>query len=96
MAYTGRFGQSEDFRREELIRKIEHSVESLTLQELEALYYDMSTKNCLNTSFPWGTFTVNVLGSLLIGLLVGFVSKGVLPPEMKLLLVTGFCGGFSD
>ena len=96
MAYTGRFGQSEDFRREELIRKIEHSVESLTLQELEALYYDMSTKNCLNTSLPWGTFTVNILGSLLIGLLVGFVSKGVLPPEMKLLLVTGFCGGFSD
>ena len=49
----------------------------------------------INTSFPWGTFTVNVLGSLLIGLLVGFVSKGVLSPEMKLLLVTGFCGGFT-
>ena len=45
MAYTERFGQSDDFRREELIRIIEHSVESLTLQELEALYYDMSTKN---------------------------------------------------
>ena len=41
MAYTGRFGQSDDFRREELIRIIEHSVENLTLQELEALYYDM-------------------------------------------------------
>jgi hypothetical protein len=38
MAYTGRFGQSDDFRREDLIRKIEHSVENLTLQELEALY----------------------------------------------------------
>ena len=37
MAYTGRFGQSEEYRREELIRKIEHSVENLTLQELEAL-----------------------------------------------------------
>ena len=49
----------------------------------------------INTSFPWGTFTVNVLGSLLIGLLVGFVSKGLLSPEMKLLLVTGFCGGFT-
>lgn len=48
MAYTGRFGQSDDFRREELIRKIEHSVENLTLQELEALYYDMSTKNYIN------------------------------------------------
>ena len=48
MAYTGRFGQSDDFRREELIRVIEHSVENLTLQELEALYYDMSTKNYIN------------------------------------------------
>jgi len=27
---------------------IEHSVENLTLQELEALYYDMSTKNYIN------------------------------------------------
>ena len=48
MAYTGRFGQTDDYRRDELIRKIEHSLESLTLQELEALYYDMSTKNYIN------------------------------------------------
>ena len=48
MAYIGRFGQSEEYRREELIRKIEFSVENLTLQELEALYYDMSTKNYIN------------------------------------------------
>ena len=48
MTYTGRFGQSEEYRREELIRKIEFSVENLTLQELEALYYDMSTKNYIN------------------------------------------------
>ena len=49
----------------------------------------------INTSFPWGTFAVNILGSLLIGLLVGLISKGVLSPEMKLLMVTGFCGGFT-
>ncbi len=49
----------------------------------------------VNSSWPWGTFVVNVMGSLLIGLLVGFVSKGVLSPDMKLLLVTGFCGGFT-
>jgi hypothetical protein len=48
MAYIGGFGQSDDFRREELLRIIEHSVETLTLQELEALYYDMSTKNYIN------------------------------------------------
>ena len=44
------FGQSDDYRRDELIRIIEHSVEKLTLQELEALYYDMSTKNYINES----------------------------------------------
>ena len=48
MAYTGRFEQSNEYRREELIRKIEHAVSNLTLQELEALYYDMSTKNYIN------------------------------------------------
>ena len=48
MSYTDRFGQSEEYRREELIRKIENSVEKLTLQELESLYYDMSTKNYIN------------------------------------------------
>jgi hypothetical protein len=51
MAYIGRFGQSEEYRREELIRVIEHSVEKLTLQELEALYYDMSTKNYINDQY---------------------------------------------
>ena len=48
MAYTERFRQSDDYRHEELIRIIEHSVEKLTLQELEALDYDMSTKNYFN------------------------------------------------
>ena len=42
------FGQSDDFRRDELIRIIEHSVEKLTLQELEALYYDMTTKSYIS------------------------------------------------
>ena len=46
-------------------------------------------------SWPWGTFIVNILGSLLIGFLLGLVSKGIVSPDMKLLLVTGFCGGFT-
>ncbi len=35
----------EEYRREELIRIIQHSTERLTLPELEALYYDMVTKD---------------------------------------------------
>lgn len=48
MAYINKFGQSDEYRRNELICIIEHSVEKLTLQELEALYYDMSTKSYIN------------------------------------------------
>ncbi len=48
MAYTDRFKQSDDDRREELVRRIERSLKTLTLQELESLYYDMSTKNYIN------------------------------------------------
>ncbi len=50
MSYLDSFTQSEEYRREELVRIIEHAVENLTLQELEALYYDMSTKNYINES----------------------------------------------
>lgn len=39
------FGQTSEWRRDELIRAIEHSVERLALPELEALYYDMVSKD---------------------------------------------------
>lgn len=46
--------------------------------------------------FPWGTFAVNLAGSLLIGILFGLAERGVsLSPQMKALLITGFCGGFT-
>ena len=48
MTYMNRFAQSDEGRRDELIRIIEHAVEKLTLQELEALYYDMATKSYIN------------------------------------------------
>lgn len=38
------FTQSDEYRRDELIRIIERTIEKLTLAELEALYYDMTTK----------------------------------------------------
>ena len=37
--------QNDESRREELIRMIEHSVQQLSLSELEALYYDMVAKD---------------------------------------------------
>ncbi len=51
---------------------------------------------CASVSFPLGTFTVNVLGCLIIGFLSGVsTSGGWLSPQAKLLLTTGFCGGFT-
>ncbi|MDO5482002.1 MAG: hypothetical protein Q4F47_03040 [Bacteroidaceae bacterium] len=51
MSYFDSLAQSEVYRREELIRAIERWVENLSLQELEALYYDMTSKNCINEDF---------------------------------------------
>ena len=46
-------------------------------------------------SFPWATFAVNIIGCLLIGLFTGIAASGHLPAQWKLVLVTGFCGGFT-
>lgn len=46
--------------------------------------------------FPWGTFTVNLIGSLFIGLIFGWVlQKSKLSGDLLLFLVVGFCGGFT-
>lgn len=48
------------------------------------------------TLFPWPTFIVNILGSFLIGLLFSFLSRNLITsPDLKLLLIAGFCGGFT-
>jgi fluoride exporter len=50
----------------------------------------------LGTSYPIGTFCINVLGSLLIGILAeGFALKANLPANMRLFLITGILGGFT-
>ncbi len=48
MHFDERITQSDDYRREELIRKIERSLQNLTLTELEALSYSMSTQTYAN------------------------------------------------
>ena len=47
-------------------------------------------------SIPVGTLAVNVLGSLLIGFLIGISEKSpVLTLELRMFLMVGFCGGFT-
>ncbi len=46
--------------------------------------------------FPFGTFAVNLLGCLVIGILYGLVEQNMLGNNnLKLLLITGLCGGFT-
>ncbi len=46
--------------------------------------------------FPWSTFVVNIIGSLIIGIVFGISEKGnFLSPEIRLFLTVGFCGGFT-
>lgn len=48
------------------------------------------------SSFPYGTFLVNITGCFLIGFLVYFSERfGIQAVEWRLFLVTGFCGGFT-
>lgn len=54
------------------------------------------TQKLVQSAFPWATFIVNVLGCLIIGILVGFFTKQQIEnSDLKLLFVTGFCGGFT-
>jgi len=47
-------------------------------------------------SFPLATFFINITGCLLIGIFYAMAEKGnLLTPLIRLLLVTGFCGGFT-
>ena len=46
--------------------------------------------------FPLGTFAVNILGCLLIGIIAGLAERrGVFSSDARLFLMTGLCGGFT-
>ena len=49
-----------------------------------------------HSTFPWGTFFVNILGSLIIGMVYELAEKGnYLNAEWRLFLAVGVCGGFT-
>lgn len=46
--------------------------------------------------FPWSTFLINIIGSLLIGIFFGISEKGdFMSPDVRLFLTVGICGGFT-
>jgi len=49
----------------------------------------------VDTTFPFGTLTVNVVGCFLIGVVFGFADRGNMSQEWRLFLATGILGGFT-
>jgi CrcB protein len=56
---------------------------------------DRAIQSRHDTVFPWGTLTVNVVGSLILGVLTGAVTAGGASPQVQLAVGTGFCGALT-
>jgi CrcB protein len=57
--------------------------------------FDSSVKRRWQTPFPWATVTINVTGSLLLGILAGVVVFHGQPATWQTVIGTGFCGGYT-
>lgn len=50
----------------------------------------------MGPAFPWGTLAVNVVGCFVIGVFAELIARKFnASPELRLLLITGFLGGFT-
>lgn len=50
----------------------------------------------INSTFPYGTLSVNLIGCFLIGIVIGLADKGnILSPQARVFLSVGICGGFT-
>ncbi len=56
---------------------------------------DRAVQSRHDSVFPWGTLTVNVTGSLILGLVTGAATAGAAGQELRLLLGTGLCGALT-
>lgn len=49
----------------------------------------------LASTLPWGTIIINLLGSLLLGLVTGLAASALVDHRWAQIVGTGFCGGFT-
>lgn len=57
---------------------------------------NMISARGLGTSFPYGTFIINISGSLAMGLIAGYLTfKGDAAQPWRLFLMTGILGGYT-
>jgi fluoride exporter len=57
--------------------------------------FGLWTVRTLGAGWPWGTLGVNVLGGLAMGLVMGVLLKANAGEPWRLVLATGFLGGFT-
>ncbi|MEV6880052.1 fluoride efflux transporter CrcB [Amycolatopsis sp. NPDC051128] len=56
---------------------------------------DRRVQRWRDSPFPWGTLTVNVMGSFVLGFLSGWLLHGAEPSSVRSLVAIGFCGGLT-
>ena len=56
---------------------------------------DQAIQNRRDSVFPIGTWTINISGSLLLGVILGATAFGPGSAQLVALAGTGFCGGFT-
>ena len=57
---------------------------------------NMISARGLGTAFPWGTFLINISGSLVMGLIAGYLAfKGEASQPWRLFVMTGILGGYT-
>jgi len=56
---------------------------------------DLFVQSLHDSLMPWGTFTVNVVGSFVLGVVGGLAADGGVSPAVVALVGTGFCGALT-
>jgi len=59
-------------------------------------YLSAAVQHRMGSTFPWGTMLINITGSILLGFIMRYaLSTPGVSVELRVLLTTGFCGGYT-
>src|SRR3569832_737677 len=57
---------------------------------------NIACARCIGVAFPWGTLIINITGSIVMGLIAGYLAfKGEASQPWRLFLMTGVLGGYT-
>jgi fluoride exporter len=57
---------------------------------------NIACARCMGFAFPWGTFIINITGSIAMGLIAGYLAfKGEASQPWRLFVMTGILGGYT-